>query len=160
MNNQSRENFFSSPFKSNVSNSGIQGWNNPQGQGQMNWKNSTNPSNRPPFVPLVERTIKLEDTLDKFIQASLANHQSNEAFQKNIEASIQNLETQVGQISKQLAELTTTPFSANTTTNPKEQCKSIVTSSGMEISKFFFFPFIYFSFPYFFIEKKSEAKRS
>jgi uncharacterized coiled-coil DUF342 family protein len=53
----------------------------------------------------------LEDTLDKFIQASLANHQSNEAFQ--------NLETQIGQISKQLEELTTTPLSANTTMNPK-----------------------------------------
>jgi hypothetical protein len=84
---------------------------------------------------LIERTIKLEDTLDKFIQTSLANHQNNEAFQKNTEASIRNIETQVGQIYKQLAELTTTPFSANTTTNPKEQCKSIVTRSGKEIGK-------------------------
>jgi hypothetical protein len=113
----------------------MQGWKNHQGQNQTNWKSSTNSSNRPPFVPLVERTIKLEDTLDKFIQASLANHQNNEAFQKNTEASIQNLETQVGQISKQSAEHTTTPFSANTTTNPKEQCKSIVTRSGKEIGK-------------------------
>ena len=67
VNNQSRGNFFSSPFKSNVSNAGIQGWKNPQGQNpqgqnQTNWKNSTNSSNRVPFVPLVERTIKLEET--------------------------------------------------------------------------------------------------
>jgi hypothetical protein len=41
----------------------------------------------------------------------------------------------VGQISKQLAELTNTPFSANTTTNSKEQCKSIVIRSGKEIGK-------------------------
>jgi hypothetical protein len=34
-----------------------------------------------------------------------------------------------------LAQLTTTPFSANTTTNLKEQCKSIITRSGKEISK-------------------------
>jgi hypothetical protein len=34
-----------------------------------------------------------------------------------------------------LTELTTTPFSANTTTNPKEQCNSISTSSGKEINK-------------------------
>jgi hypothetical protein len=34
VNNQSRGNFFSSPYKFNVSNAGIQGWKNPQGQNQ------------------------------------------------------------------------------------------------------------------------------
>jgi hypothetical protein len=41
----------------------------------------------------------------------------------------------VGQILKQLSELTTKPFSANTTTNPKEHCKAITTRSGKEIGK-------------------------
>jgi len=38
-------------------------------------------------------TIKLKETLEKFMQASMAN-------QKNTEVSIRNLETQVGQLTK------------------------------------------------------------
>ena len=63
-----------------------------------------------------ERTSKLEDTLEKFMQATLAN-------QKNTDASLRNLETQVGQIAKQLAEQQEGHFSANTKTNPKEFTK-------------------------------------
>ena len=54
-----------------------------------------------------DRTSKLEDTLEKFMQASLTN-------QKNTEASIRNLETQVGQLAKQLSDQQTGQFSANT----------------------------------------------
>jgi len=56
------------------------------------------------------------------MQAPLSN-------KKNTEASIQNLETQVGQLAKQLAENQGEQFSANTQTNPKEHCKSITTRS-------------------------------
>jgi len=46
---------------------------------------------------LYERTSKLEETLEKFMQTSLTNH-------KNQEASLRNLEMQVGLLAKQLAE--------------------------------------------------------
>ncbi|XP_027345399.1 uncharacterized protein LOC113857563 [Abrus precatorius] len=50
--------------------------------------------------------------------------------QKNTEASIKNLEVQVGQLAKQLADKFEGPFSANTKANPKEQCQAITTRSG------------------------------
>ncbi|XP_068492199.1 uncharacterized protein [Phaseolus vulgaris] len=62
------------------------------------------------------------------MQASLSN-------QKNTEASIRNLETQVGQLAKQLADNQGSQFLANTQTNPKEHCKSITTRSGKVIGK-------------------------
>ena len=63
-----------------------------------------------------ERMSKLEDTVEKFVQASLAN-------QKNTDASIWNLENQVGQIVKHLSEYEEGHFSANTKTNSKEFTK-------------------------------------
>jgi len=43
--------------------------------------------------------------------------------QKNTEASIQNLEVQVGQLAKQLVDQKENQFSTNTTINPQEQCQ-------------------------------------
>jgi len=62
------------------------------------------------------------------MQASLTN-------QKNTEASIRNLETQVGQLAKQLSDQQAGQFSANTQTNPKEHCKSITTQSGKVVGR-------------------------
>ena len=65
----------------------------------------------------------MEDTLTQFMQASMTN-------QKNTEASIKNLEVQVGQLAKQLSKQPSGSFSANTQVNPKEQCKAITTRRG------------------------------
>jgi len=46
---------------------------------------------------LYDRTSKLEETLEKFMQTSLTN-------QKNQEAYLRNLEIQVGQLAKQLSD--------------------------------------------------------
>ena len=62
------------------------------------------------------------------MQASLTN-------QKNTETSVRNLETQVGQLAKQLSDQQTSQFSANTQTNPKEHCKSITTRSGKVVGR-------------------------
>ena len=53
--------------------------------------------------------------------------------QKNTDASIKNLEVQVGQLAKQVANQQSNSFSANTEANPKEQCKAVVTRSGKEV---------------------------
>jgi len=60
------------------------------------------------------------------MQTSLTN-------QKNHEASMRNLETQVGQLAKQLAEQQSRQFSANTQPNPKEQCKAITIRCGKQV---------------------------
>ena len=65
----------------------------------------------------------MEDTLTQFMQMSMANQRTNEA-------AIKNLENQVGQLAKQLAEQQPGPsFSANTQQNPKD-CKAVITRSG------------------------------
>jgi len=49
------------------------------------------------YPSLHDKTSKLEDTLEKVMQASLTNH-NNQA------TSLRNLETQVGQLAKQLVD--------------------------------------------------------
>jgi len=52
----------------------------------------------------------------------MSNHRSKEA-------SIKNLEIQVGQLAKQMAERPTNSFGANTEKNSKEECKAVLTRS-------------------------------
>ncbi|XP_006577524.1 uncharacterized protein [Glycine max] len=46
---------------------------------------------------------------------------------KSTESAIKNLEVQVGQLAKQLADRLSTSFGANTEKNPKEECNAIMT---------------------------------
>src|ERR1044072_2775522 len=70
------------------------------------------------------RTSNIQDTLAQFMQASMAN-------QKSTEASIKNLETQMGQLAKQISDQSaSTSFSQTTQANPNEHCKAITTRSG------------------------------
>src|SRR4051812_16488526 len=55
------------------------------------------------------------------------------ASQKSTDAAIKNLETQVGQLPKQLSDQNKGPFPATTQENPREHCKSILTRSGRNI---------------------------
>jgi hypothetical protein len=93
------------------------------------------PSNQQPFnnfqqnPPQQDRTQKLEDTLNQFMQVSLAN-------QQNTNASIKNLETQMGQMAQQMANQQGGTFTTNTQANPKnEQCKAVTTRSGKVIGQ-------------------------
>jgi len=125
MNNQGRQGGFASNYPNNMA----QGWRNNPNQG-FGWKRKAGSSDRqvpyqqqPHYPSIHERTSKLEDTFENFMQASLSN-------KKSTEASIRNLETQVGQLAKQLADNQGSQFSANTQTNPKEHCKNITTRMG------------------------------
>ena len=53
---------------------------------------------------------------------------------KNHDASIRNLETQMGQISKQLTERPKGTFPSDTIVNPREQCNAISLRSGKVVS--------------------------
>ena len=55
----------------------------------------------------------------------MSNHNSTES-------AIKNLEIQVGQLAKQIAENSSGGFGANTERNPKEQCKVVMTRSKRE----------------------------
>ena len=48
---------------------------------------------------------------------------------RSIEASIKNLEIQVGQLAKQVAKRPTSSFVANTVKNPEEECKAMLIRS-------------------------------
>ena len=56
------------------------------------------------------------------MQVTMFNH-------KSTESTLKNLEIQVGQLAKQLAEKSSSNFGANTEKNPKEECKAIMTRS-------------------------------
>lgn len=66
--------------------------------------------------------------MNQFMQMTMEN-------QKSTDGSIKNIETQVGQLAKQLSDQQKGTFSVNTQDDPKEHCKSILTRSGSEIGK-------------------------
>ena len=71
--------------------------------------------------------------ISKFIQTSEQRQQSKEAALRNHDASIHNLENQVGQIAKMLSERSQGSLPGNTETNPREQDKAITLKSGREL---------------------------
>ena len=50
---------------------------------------------------------------------------------KSTESAIKNLEIQVGQLAKQIANKSFSTFGANTEQNPKEECKAMMTRGRM-----------------------------
>jgi len=58
------------------------------------------------------------------MQVSMSN-------QKSTESTIKNLEVQVGQLAKQLADRPLSSFGANIEKNPKEECKVVMTRRKM-----------------------------
>ena len=112
-----------------------QGWSSNQNQG-FGWNQDFGPFYRqspyqqePQDPHIHERLNKLEDTLEKFMQASMINQKNTEAYQKSTEAAIRNVEIQVEQLANQLTDYLGGQFSANTHTNPKDQGMSITTIS-------------------------------
>ena len=64
----------------------------------------------------------MEETLAQFMQVTMSNH-------KSTESALKNLEIQVGQLAKQLAEKSSNSFGANIEKNPKEECKAVMIRS-------------------------------
>ncbi|XP_061348799.1 uncharacterized protein LOC133294167 [Gastrolobium bilobum] len=76
---------------------------------------------------------QLSKSTSDYIQNADAFRDETRASFRNQEASIRNLQTQIGQLSRQCAERTHGTFPSNTDTNPNAQCNSIVTRSGIGI---------------------------
>ena len=60
--------------------------------------------------------------MTQFMQVTMSNH-------KSTESALKNLEVQVGQLAKQIADKSSNSFVANTKKNPKEECKAVMTRS-------------------------------
>ena len=56
------------------------------------------------------------------MQVTMSNH-------KSTESALKNLEVQVGQLAKQIADKSSNSFVANTEKNPREECKAVMTRS-------------------------------
>ena len=128
MGNQLRHNFNAGGFSVFLHG---QQYNQQQGQWRNHLGNPFNkdqggPSTRPQQQgpSLYDRTTKLEENLAQFMQVSMSN-------QKSTKSAIKNLEVQVGQLAKQLADRPSRSFSANTEKNPKEECKAVMTRSRL-----------------------------
>ncbi|XP_017438129.1 uncharacterized protein LOC108344176 [Vigna angularis] len=96
------------------------------GQGQFVKSGQAGQFNRPlqqqsqwqQISALSDRTSKLEETFQQFMQVTIFKH-------KSTEAAIRNLEMQVSQLAKKLEDKVEKQFGANIEVNPKEECKSI-----------------------------------
>ena len=64
----------------------------------------------------------MEETLTQFMQVTMSNH-------KSTESALKNLEVQMGQLAKQIADKSSNNFGENTENNPKEECKAVMTRS-------------------------------
>ena len=60
--------------------------------------------------------------MTQFMQVTTSNY-------KRTESALKNLEVQVGQLTKQIADKSSNNFMTNTEKNPKEECKTVMTRS-------------------------------
>ncbi|XP_061351985.1 uncharacterized protein LOC133296957 [Gastrolobium bilobum] len=81
---------------------------------------------------------QLSKTTQEYIQGSNSFREETYVFMqetktafRNQEASIRILETQIGQLSRQISNRPQGKFPGDTMVNPKEHCKSIITRSGL-----------------------------
>ena len=107
------------------------------------WKSHPNFSYKPQAAPqqfhqttttdLEKALTQLTLTTTEYIQGSEAFRNETKSALKNQGASIRNLENQIGQLSKQIAERSQGSFPSDTVVNPKEHCKAITTRSGIVV---------------------------
>ncbi|PPS14291.1 hypothetical protein GOBAR_AA06291 [Gossypium barbadense] len=79
----------------------------------------------PPYQQ--EKKQNLEEMLSKFISVSETHFQNTETTLKNQQASIQGLETQIGQLSKLISARPQGSLPSNTEPNPREHLNAIST---------------------------------
>ncbi|PPR99259.1 hypothetical protein GOBAR_AA21398 [Gossypium barbadense] len=91
--------------------------------GQGNQRPQPPLSFQPPYQQ--DKKPNLEEMLTKFISVSKTRFQNTETVFKNQQASIQGLETQIGQLAKLISERLHGSLPSNTETNPGEQLHAI-----------------------------------
>ncbi|KAI3767638.1 hypothetical protein L2E82_17938 [Cichorium intybus] len=128
---------FDYPIRRNNWRGGNDFYNQQQQRQQPPFERQQQPYNQhkhapPGFNPqhTQEKKPSLEDILGKFMEGSEKRHSATEVQLRNQAASIQNIENQIGQISKVLQERLPGTLPTNTEPNPRAQAKAITTRSG------------------------------
>ncbi|KAG8493005.1 hypothetical protein CXB51_012651 [Gossypium anomalum] len=85
---------------------------------------------QPPYQQ--EKKSNLEEMLSKFISVSETHFQNTETALKSQQATIQGLETQIGQLSKLISKRPQGSLPSNTEPNPREQLNAIDTQEGCD----------------------------
>ncbi|EEF39330.1 conserved hypothetical protein, partial [Ricinus communis] len=80
-----------------------------------------------------EKKPSLEELMMKFIATSENRFQQTDTAIRNQQASIQNLETQIGQLSRMMVERQPDTLPSNTESNPTGHAKAITLRSGKEL---------------------------
>ncbi|XP_027347997.1 uncharacterized protein LOC113859415 [Abrus precatorius] len=111
-----------------------QPWNNNQQPMQNNTLLGFQQASHPPPPP-AEKKSNLEELMTKSIQTSESRFQSTETALRNQQASIHNLEIQLGQISRLLSERPQGSLPSNTETNPREQVNAVTLRSGRTLQE-------------------------
>ncbi|KAL5559254.1 hypothetical protein UlMin_035465 [Ulmus minor] len=107
-----------------------QGWKN---HPNFSWSNNANVQ-QPPFgFQAQEKKATMEEAFTQFMIRTNAFIDDTKANFRNQGASIRNLEHQVGEISKLLAERTQGALPSNTEKNPREHVNAISLRSGKEL---------------------------
>ncbi|XP_061353991.1 uncharacterized protein LOC133298680 [Gastrolobium bilobum] len=114
-----------------------QGWKNNNQYPGLSYKSNyhLNPpvslqqQQQPPQSEWEKAFAQLSKTTSDYIQNSNSFREETRASFRNQEALIRNLETQIGQLSRQFTERTQGTFPSNTVVNPREHCNAITTRS-------------------------------
>ncbi|XP_010242052.1 PREDICTED: uncharacterized protein LOC104586489 [Nelumbo nucifera] len=101
------------------------GW---RGYPNQSWPNQHGPKPFPQNFHQLEKKSNLEELMTKFIA-------STETRFQNQEASIKNLENQVGQLAQMISAIIPGTLPSNTKVNPREQVQAITLRSGKELPK-------------------------
>src|SRR5262249_54661330 len=119
-------NFNKVPQNNPYSNTYYPGWRN---HPNFSWANQSNHMPSPPMYnqPQIDQKPSLEELMSKFISTSEARFQ-------NQDASIKNLETQVGQLVKMMSERARGTLPSNTEPNLRGQLNALFSGSTEEAS--------------------------
>ncbi|XP_048230973.1 uncharacterized protein LOC125370199 [Ricinus communis] len=112
------------------------GWRNSNNQGPLEYQrlHQQQPMQFIPHQPggSQEKKPNLEELMMKFIATS--ENDFKERCLRNQQASIQNLETQIGQLSRMMAKRQPCTLPSNTESNPREHAKAITLRSGKKLT--------------------------
>ena len=106
----------------------------------FSYKNTTQGPTQPPpgfQAPqaLQKKKSDLEDLIRSYITSNEQKWTKQEVFNKNMEASIRNLENQVGQLANNLSRRPQGGLPSNTDKNPREEVNAVTLRSGKELEE-------------------------
>nr|XP_025685053.1 uncharacterized protein LOC112785845 [Arachis hypogaea] len=103
-----------------------QGFNNNQGRMNQNWLNNR------PFQPSKQQMETPIQSLSNLANIISNFSKTTRSFMAETRSSIQNLEIQIGQLSKRIPEIPSNTLQSKTEVNPREDCKALTMEAKAE----------------------------